>query len=61
MPPLLAVSWKPALRLGAGLLVMALTTPQAGGAAMSCDPRFDRLPPPAHAVPPTIAACAQAR
>lgn len=46
MPPPLAFPWKSALRLGAGLLVMALTAPDAHSAALPCDPALDRLPPP---------------
>ncbi|QFT93427.1 hypothetical protein FIU86_11300 [Roseovarius sp. THAF9] len=46
MPPPLAFPWKPALRLGAGLLLMALTAPDAHSAVLPCDPALDRLPPP---------------
>ncbi|MDD9726257.1 hypothetical protein PVV74_12380 [Roseovarius sp. SK2] len=46
MPPPFAFPWKPALRLGTGLIVMALTAPDAHSAALPCDPALDRLPPP---------------
>ncbi len=46
MPPPLAFAWKPFLRLGASLLVIALTAPDVHSAALPCDPALDRLPPP---------------
>ena len=46
MPPPLASPWKPTLRLGASLLVTALTAPDAHSAALPCNPALDRLPPP---------------
>ena len=46
MPPPLVFPPKPVLRLGASLLVMALTAPDAHSAALPCNPALDRLPPP---------------
>ncbi len=59
MSPSPAFPWKSALRLGTGLMALALTAPVADSAAISCNPSTGWLPPPGFAAPGPDNTCAK--